>query len=49
MKKLVSIILVLLVVGISPVVSLAGTIEDALERVRLFPYDANAHFDLGIT
>jgi tetratricopeptide (TPR) repeat protein len=48
MKKLVTIILVLLVVGISPVVSLAGTIEDALERVRLFPYDANAHFDLGV-
>ena len=48
MKKLTPIILVLLVIGISPVVSLAGTIEDGLERVRLFPNDANAHFNLGV-
>ena len=48
MKKLASIILALLVIGISPVVSLAGELEDAQEQVRLNPNDGVAHFDLGV-
>jgi tetratricopeptide (TPR) repeat protein len=48
MKKLAYIILVLQIIGVSPIASWAGTIEDALERVRLFPNDANVHFNLGV-
>ena len=48
MKKLASITLVFLVVGVSPIASLAGTIEDALEKVRLHPNDADAHYNLGV-
>ena len=47
MRKLVLIILVLLMVGISPVISWAGELEDAKERVRLNPNDAVAHNYLG--
>ncbi len=49
MKKLVSIILVLLVIGISPVISMAGELEDAQKRVQQNPNDSYSHFNLGIT
>ena len=48
MKRLIPIILALLVIGISPVVSLAGELEDAQEQVRRNPNDAGAHHYLGI-
>ncbi len=48
MKKLLSTILVFLVIGISPVVSLAGELEDAQEKVRLNPNDAITHALLGL-
>ena len=47
MKRLIPIILALLVIGISPFVSLAGELVDAQERVRLNPDDADAHYNLG--
>ena len=47
MKRLIPIILVLLMIGISPVVSLAGELEDAQERVRLYPGNAEALYKLG--
>ncbi|SVE47230.1 uncharacterized protein METZ01_LOCUS500084, partial [marine metagenome] len=34
-------------VGISPVISWAGELEDAQEAVRQNPNDAVAHFNLG--
>ena len=40
MKKLALTILVLLMVGISPVISWAGELEDAKEAVRQNPNDA---------
>ena len=46
MRKLALTILVLLMVGISPV-SWAGDLEDAQEAVRQNPDDAEAHFYLG--
>jgi tetratricopeptide (TPR) repeat protein len=48
MKRLIPIILILLVIGISPVVSLAGELEDAKEDVRKYPNDSAAHYNLGI-
>ena len=48
MKRLIPIILVLLVIGISPVVSWAGALEDAKEDVRKYPNDSAAHYNLGI-
>ena len=47
MKRLIPIILILLVIGISPVVSWAGELEDAREAVRKNPNDSAAHFYLG--
>jgi tetratricopeptide (TPR) repeat protein len=49
MKKLALTILVLLMVGILPVISLAGQLEDAQEAVRQNPNDANAHYNLGVS
>ena len=40
-------ILVALLVVTSPVVSLAGELEDAREAVRKNPNDAKAHYSLG--
>ena len=48
MKRLISIILALLVIGISPVVSFAGELEDAQEDLRLYPNHAKAHHNLGV-
>ena len=48
MKRLIPIILILLVIGISPVVSLAGELEDAKEDVRKYPNDSAAHYNLGV-
>ena len=48
MKRLIPTILVLLVISISPVISLAGELEDALERVHINPNDAKAHYKLGL-
>jgi tetratricopeptide (TPR) repeat protein len=45
---LVPIVVALLVVVASPVVSWAGKLEDAQERVRQNPNDADAHFKLGV-
>ena len=47
MKKLVSIILVLLVIGISPVISMAGELEGAIEDVLKYPNDSATHYNLG--
>ena len=47
MRKLALTILVLLMVGIFPVVSSAGELEDTQERVRQNPNDAQAHGKLG--
>ena len=44
---LAPIVLALLVVVSSPVISWAGELEDAQERVRNNPNDTNAHFKLG--
>ena len=46
-RKLASIILVLLVIGISPVVSWAGSLEDAQEKVRQNPNNPEAYSNLG--
>jgi len=48
MKKLALTILVLLMVGIFPVNSLAGEIEDAQQKVGWLPNDPNAYFNLGV-
>ena len=48
MKRLIPIILALLVIGISPVVSLAGVLEGAKEDVRKYPNDSAAHYNLGV-
>ena len=45
---LASIVVALLVVVSSPVMSLAGELEDAQEAVRQNPNDAKAHFNLGL-
>jgi tetratricopeptide (TPR) repeat protein len=42
------IVVALLVVVTSPVISWAGQLEDALERVRQNPNDAAAHHNLGV-
>ena len=47
MKRLIPIILALLVIGISPVISLAGELEDAKEDVRKYPNDSATHYNLG--
>ena len=47
MRKLVLIILILLIIGVHPIVSWAGTIEDALLRVRLLPNNADERYKLG--
>ena len=44
---LAPIVLALLVVVTSPVISSAGELEDAQERVRQNPNDTSAHFSLG--
>ena len=41
-------ILVALLVVTSPVVSLAGGLEDAKEDVRKYPNDSAAHYNLGV-
>ena len=47
MRKLALTILVLLMVGISPVISWAGVLEDAEEYVRRNPNDPKGHLKLG--
>ncbi len=47
MKRLIPTIIALLVIAISPVISLADELEDAQEKVRLNPSDAMAHSILG--
>ena len=47
MKKLTLIILVFLVIAIFPVISLAGELEEAQEKVRQSPNDANVNAYLG--
>ncbi len=47
MKRLIPIILALMVIGISPVVSWSGELEDAKEDVRKYPNDSAAHYNLG--
>ena len=47
MKNLVLIILVALLIGISPLTSLSGELEDAHETIRQNPDDALAHYKLG--
>ena len=48
MKRLIPIILALMVIGISPVVSWSGELEDAKEDVRKYPNDSAAHYNLGV-
>ena len=45
---LAPLLVVLFIVVNSPVISMAGEVEDAKEQVRQNPDDANAHFNLGI-
>ena len=46
-RILISLTLVLLITGTSPVISWAGELEDAQERVRKNPNDATGHLLLG--
>jgi len=45
---LAPLLVVLFVVISSPVISMAGELEDAKEDVRKYPNDSAAHYNLGI-
>ena len=45
---LAPLLVVLLVVVNSPVISMAGEVEDAKEDVRKYPNDSAAHYNLGV-
>ena len=45
---LAPLLVALFVVVTSPVVSLAGELEDAKEDVRKYPNDSAAHYNLGV-
>ena len=43
------ILVALFVFAASPVISMAGEVEDAKEDVRKYPNDSAAHYNLGVS